>query len=329
MNRFWIGLSGLVFFYLVSIFANFFAPYDYKREDRQMSFCPPYRLRFFDGDRFYIRPFVYGYKKVRVDAGYTQFVEDRNKKYFMRFFKSGRLFAFDGDRMIYLLGADVRGRDILSRLIYAGRISLSIGIIGAVISFFLGMLFGGVAGYYGGIVDSIIMRATEMLMLIPGFYLMLSLRAVFPLNIDQRMVYIMIVVIMSLIGWASLSRVIRGQVLSISKQPFVLSAKAIGLSDIAIIFRHVLPHTLSYVVVAITLSIPGYILGESALSLIGLGIQEPYVSWGNMLSESMNIAQIYLHPWILFPGLCIFLVVLFYNLFGDGLRDVLDYRSNI
>ncbi len=329
MSRLLIGLLGLGFFYFVALFADFVAPYDYRQEDRDMSFCPPYKLRFYDGQHIYIRPFVYPYKKRISRDGYVEFVEDRSVKRFMRFFKEGRLFGFDGDGMVYLLGADVRGRDYLSRLIYAGRISLSIGIIGALISFSLGMLFGAIAGYYGGVVDSIVMRATEMLMLIPGFYLILGLRAVFPLDIDQRMVYVMIVVIMSLIGWASLSRVIRGQVLSIASQPFVLSARAIGMSDIQIIIKHILPHTFSYVVVALTLSIPGYILGESALSLIGLGIQEPYVSWGNLLSETMNIAQIYLHPWILAPGLCIFMVVFFYNLLGDGLRDVLDYNRAV
>ncbi len=327
MRRLILGLAILGFFYLISIFAPVIAPYDYRREDRTMSYCPPQALRFYDGKRFYLRPFVYPYAKVRNEDGLVMYKEDRSRKIFLRFFYRGHLFGFDSDKMVYLLGADARGRDYLSRLIFAGRISLSIGLIGAGISFLIGMLVGGIAGYFGGWIDNLLMRLCEMIMLIPGFYLMLALRAVFPLNIDSRMVYLMIVVIMSFIGWASLSRVIRGQVLSISQRPFVLSAKAIGMSDLEIIIRHILPHTLSYVLVAITLSIPGYILGESALSLLGLGIQEPYVSWGNMLSSAMNIAQIYLHPWVLIPGGAIFLVVMGYNLLGDGLRDVLDLRT--
>ncbi len=327
MRRLILGIGILSFFYILSIFAPVIAPYDYRREDREMSYCPPQVLRFFDGTRLYLRPFVYPYVKVRDEDGLVVYKEDRSRKIFLQWFYKGHLFGFKEKKMVYLLGSDSRGRDYLSRLIFAGRISLSIGLIGAGISFFIGMLVGGIAGYFGGWIDNLLMRISEMVMLIPGFYLMLALRAVFPLDMDSRMVYLMMVVIMSFIGWASLSRVIRGQVLSIARKVFVLSARAIGMSDVEIIFRHVLPHTLSYVLVAITLSIPGYILGESALSLLGLGIQEPYVSWGNMLSSAMNIAQIYLHPWVLCPGAAIFLVVMGYNLLGDGLRDVLGLQT--
>ncbi len=329
MKKLFVSLVGLGFFYLLAIFADFFAPYPADREDRTMSYCPPYKLRFYDGQTFYLRPFVYPYRKVKGEDGFVEYREDHSRKWFVHFFRNGRFFSFDGDKMIYLLGADLRGRDLLSRMIYGARISLSVGIIGVAISFSLGLLIGGIAGYYGGIVDMVIMRICELVMLIPAFYLMLSLRAVFPINMDQKLVYLMIVVIMSLIGWASLSRVIRGQVLSISQKGFVLSAKAIGMPDLAIIVKHILPHTFSYVIVAITLSIPGYILGESALSLIGLGIQDPYVSWGSLLSSATNIAQIWLHPWLLFPGGCIFVVVFLYNLLGDALRDVLDASDYI
>ncbi len=327
MKRLILGSFILGAFYLISIFAPVIAPYDYRREDRSMSFCPPQVLRFYDGTRFYVRPFVYPYKKVRKKEGIVVYEEDRTRKIFLRWGYKGHLFGFDTDKMVYLLGADSRGRDYLSRLIFAGRVSLSIGLIGAGISFLLGMLVGGVAGYFGGWLDNLLMRVCEMVNLIPGFYLMLTLRAVFPLTMDSRMVYLMIVIIMSFIGWASLARVVRGQVLSISRRPFVLSAKAIGMSDWEIILRHVLPHTFSYVLVSLTISIPGYILGESALSLLGLGIQEPYVSWGNMLASAMNITQVYLYPWILLPGGAIFFVIMGYNLIGDGLRDVLNLRT--
>ncbi|MCX7726345.1 MAG: ABC transporter permease [Chitinispirillaceae bacterium] len=168
------------------------------------------------------------------------------------------------------------------------------------------------------------MRFAECFMLVPGFFLMLALRSAFPMKLSSVEVYFLIVIILSLIGWAGFARVIRGMALSISKREFVIAAKAIGASDLRIILRHILPQTLSYSIVSMTLSIPSYILGESALSLIGLGIQEPYSSWGNMLSAAMSVADIQYHPWILIPGLFIFLAVTAFNFVGDGLRDAVD-----
>ena len=201
---------------------------------------------------------------------------------------------------------------------------MSIGLIGVAISFLLGLVVGGAAGYFGGKVDNILMRLCEMFMLVPGFYLMLALRTAFPSNLNSVQIYFLIIVIFSFIGWASLARVIRGMSISLKEREYVLAAKALGVSDAGIIFRHILPHTVSYSIVAITLSIPSYILGESALSLIGLGIQDPYASWGNMLSEAMGIIQITFAPWILIPGLFIFVTVICFNIIGDNLRDALD-----
>jgi peptide/nickel transport system permease protein len=208
--------------------------------------------------------------------------------------------------------------------VYGSRVSLTIGFFGVAITFFLGFLIGGISGYYGGKVDSVLMRFAECFMLVPGFFLMLALRSAFPVKLSSTAVYILIVVIMSFIEWAGFARIIRGMALSISKQDFVKAAKALGASDLRIIALHVLPQTLSYAIVALTLIIPAYILGESTLSFIGLGIQDPQASWGNLLSAAMNVSDIQYHPWILVPGIFIFLAVMAFNFVGDGLRDALD-----
>jgi peptide/nickel transport system permease protein len=225
---------------------------------------------------------------------------------------------------IYLIGADAVGRDLFSRIVYGSRVSLTIGFLGVLMTAFLGFFIGGLAGYYGGKTDWVLMRFAECFMLVPSFFLMLALRSAFPMRMSSTEVYFLIVVILSFIGWAGFSRVVRGMTLSISQRDFVTAARASGASDFRIIFIHVLPQTMSYAIVSMTLSIPGYILGESALSLIGLGIQDPQASWGNLLSAAMNISDIQFHPWILTPGIFIFLVVTAFNFVGDGLRDALD-----
>jgi peptide/nickel transport system permease protein len=192
------------------------------------------------------------------------------------------------------------------------------------ISFALGLLIGGIAGYFGGRVDNVLMRLCEMVMMVPGFYLLLALRAAVPDNFTSLQVYFAIVIILSFIGWAGLARVIRGMCLSLRERDYVLAAKTLGLNDLQIIVRHILPHTVSYSIAALMLSVPGYILGESALSLIGLGIQDPFASWGNMLSDAMSIVRIHFAPWILWPAFFIFLSVVCFNVVGDALRDALD-----
>ena len=225
---------------------------------------------------------------------------------------------------VYLFGADARGRCLFSRICYGSRVSMSIGLLGSAITFVLGMFVGGVSGYFGGKIDVVIQRVCEMVMMIPGFYLMLALRSALPMDLPSTQVYLMLVVIMALIGWAGFARVIRGLVLSIRSHDYVLAAQALGARKSRIIVRHVLPNTLSYAIISVTLGIPAYILGESGLSLIGLGIQDPEASWGNLLSEAMAIHQIKFHPWILLPGLLIFLAVVAFNMLGDGLRDAFD-----
>lgn len=330
------GLT-LILFYLGAVFADFLSPYSYENEDRNYSYCPPMKIKFFNEHGRLCRPYVVGVY-FTFDAFHKRvYTQDKFRKYAIKIFTKGdeyrllgfipcryHLFGVDAPGRIHLWGADARGRDLFSRLLYGARISLSIGLIGVTISFTLGLLVGGISGYYGGQWDHIIMRLCEMFMMVPGFYLMLALMVIVPPDFNSLQIYISIVVILSFIGWASLARVIRGMSISLREREYVLAAKALGLSDFAIIVKHILPHTISYSIVAIMLSIPGYILGEAALSLIGLGIQDPIPSWGNLLSEAMGIIRIKFAPWILLPGLFIFVTVICFNIVGDALRDYLD-----
>ncbi len=336
-NRMAVGCGVVLFLlYTTAIFADFLSPYSFKNEDRSYSFCPPMKIEILDDNR---KPglFVYGYY-FQFDEFHKRIYEiDKEKKYPLKFFVQGdsykllglwkchrHLFGVEAPGRIHLWGADSRGRDLFSRILYGGRISLSIGVVAILISFSIGLWVGGIAGYYGGRIDNFLMRVCEMVMIVPGFYLMLALRAAFPENLSSLEVYLWLVLIFSFIGWASLARIIRGMSISLKEREYVLAAKSLGLSDFAIIIKHILPHTLSYSIIAVMLSIPGYILGESALSLLGLGIQDPYASWGNLLSEAMGILQIQFAPWILLPGFFIFLTVICFNVVGDALRDCLD-----
>jgi len=340
-NRFAvICIVVLCLLYAGAIFADFLSPYSYKNEDRNYSYCPPIPVKIIDNGKL-AWPFIHGIKLTFDEYNKRVYVVDTDKKYPIRLFVKGdeykllgliparhHLFGISEEGRIYLLGADARGRDIFSRLLFGGRISLSIGLIGVLISFSIGLIVGGIAGYWGGKIDNILMRICEMFMMVPGFYLLLALRAAVPDNFSSVQVYFSIILILSFIGWASLARIIRGMCLSLREREYVLAAKSLGLTDLQIIIRHILPHTLSYSIFAVMLSIPGYILGESALSLIGLGIQDPFASWGNMLSDAMSIIRIKFAPWILFPAFFIFLTVICFNVIGNALRDCLDPMLN-
>ncbi len=330
-------LSILCLLYFTAVFADFISPYTYDSEVRSHSYAPPSKIHFKDAYGNLTWPYVYGISFTFDEYHKRVYTEVVNEKYHFGFFVKGdkykflgiiptdrHLFGVEAPGRVYLWGADSRGRDLFSRILYGARVSLSIGLIGVSISFTLGLLVGGISGYYGGRVDSIIMRGCEMFMMIPGFYLMLALRSAVPDSFNSFQIYLAIVVILSFIGWAGLARIIRGMAISLRQREYVLAAKTLGLSDLKIIIRHILPHTLSYSIVAIMLSIPGYILGEAALSLIGLGIQDPIASWGNLLTDAMAIAHIKLHPWILIPGFFIFITVICFNVVGDVLRDCFD-----
>jgi len=341
-----VSLFVLVFLYTIAVLAEIIAPYSATCECRKKPYHPPTSIHFFDTDGFSFIPFVYQYR-IEVNQYYEKvYVPIQNsassKRHYLHLFIKGEpyklwgivpgnihLFGVKEPAHLYLLGSDWNGRDILSRLIYGARISLSVGIIGIFISFSLGMIIGGISGYFGGMMDTILMRLVEIIMCFPDFYLLLALRAAFPLDLNSTAIYLLIIGIMSFIGWAGMARVIRGIILSVREREYIVAARSQGSHHISIIIKHALPNTLSYAIVAATLSIPGYILGEAALSMLGLGISEPQASWGNMLTASMNLSDMVEHPWILVPSVAIFITIMAFNLLGDGLRDAFDPGSLI
>jgi len=327
-------------FYLAAIFAPFFSPYPYDEEDMDYLWAPPTRIHFFDFQRkIFFKPFIYAYK-YKIDEYYQRhYYEDKSEIYPVKFFVRGfkykilgifecDIHLFGADKKIYILGADNKGRDLFTRILYGARISLSIGVIASLISFSIGLIVGGISGYFGGRLDNIIMRIVEMFMMIPSFYLLLALRASFPPNLSSTQIYFLIVIILSFIGWAQIARIIRGMALSLKERDYVYAAKALGVSDFKIIISHILPHTLSYALVAIVLSIPGYILAEAGLSLLGLGIQEPEASWGNLLSSALGIVKIRIYPWMMIPAIFILLTTVSFNLIGEALREILNPKEN-
>ena len=353
------GAVLLIIFYIAVIAADFVAPYNPYISQADGSLLPPTQILWTTQDGRFIGPHVYpttqsptdvetGKRSLNVDfeqpspirllvKGETYpFLQVRlplppsfeEVELFSGIPLDRHLFGTVGPGKLNLLGTDEQARDQFSRLLFGGRISLFIGLVGIIISFPLGMIVGGIAGYFGGWLDAVLMRLVEVLMTIPGIYLLVALAAVLPPSLTSAQRFLLIVLITSFIGWSGLARVIRGQVLSLKEQEFVQAAKAMGATPWRIIVRHVLPQTATYIIISATLAVPGFIVSESVLSLIGLGIQQPDPSWGNLLSVSTNASILVLQPWLICPpALLIILTVLSFNLLGDGLRDALDPRS--
>lgn len=338
-----IALIVLGIIYFALFFADFIAPYTKDFSDRTMAYVPPSKIFVIDENDKFSKPYTYNYTR-SFDNENLRIVYnlDRSQKHYVKFFAKGQPYKFlgiipasrhlvttDSDGRLFLLGTDINGRDVFSRLLFGGRISMTIGFLALFVLFPIGLLYGGIAGYFGGIVDTLMMRFAEAIMSIPSFYLLIILASILPAGMTSVQRFILIVVILAMIGWAGFARVVRGMVLSIKNQEFVQAAKSIGASRLRIIVKHILPQTASFVIVAMTLSVPSYILSESGLSFLGLGIQQPDASWGNMLKEAQEYTNIIYRPWLLTPGFLIFIAVLAFNLIGDTIRDVLDPKSKV
>ena len=334
-------LLGIIYFML--LFADFIAPYTKDFSDRSMAYVPPSKIFVIDENGKFSAPYTYNYKRefdpVNLRIRYSL---DRSQKHYIKVFAQGQPYKFwgvipmkrhlittDRNGRLFLLGTDINGRDVFSRLLFGGRISMTIGFLALFVLFPIGLLYGGIAGYFGGKTDMLMMRFAEAIMCIPSFYLLIILASILPSGMTSIQRFMLIVIILALIGWAGFARVVRGMVLSVKNQEYVQAARSIGASRLGIIVKHILPQTTSYVIVAMTLSVPGYILSESGLSFLGLGIQQPDASWGNMLKEAQEYTNILYRPWLLTPGFLIFVAVLSFNLIGDTIRDVLDPKSKV
>ncbi|ENH96871.1 binding-protein-dependent transport system inner membrane protein [Gracilibacillus halophilus YIM-C55.5] len=333
------SLLCLIVFYIIVLFANFIAPQDATEYDSDYANAPPMQLHFFDEEgNFHLRPFVYGIESTRHPETYRKvFVEDREVKYPVQFFTEGseykflglfptniHLFGVEDPGEIFILGTDGMGRDLFSRIVLGSQVSLSIPLVGVAISLIIGLIIGGISGYFGGWTDAIIQRIIEIFRSFPTLPLWMALSAAIPAGIEVVKMYFYIVIIISFIEWTGLARVVRGQFMSLKKEEFVLAAKIAGVSTGKIIRKHLMPGIMSYLVVSITLAIPGMILAETAMSFLGLGIRSPATSWGVLLQEAQQIENVALYPWKLIPLFFVIFSVLCFNFFGDGLRDASD-----
>ncbi len=339
-----ISLVVLAILYFVSIFADFFAPFGPLERFKDFNDAPPTGIHLINTDGKLSRPCIYETKReLNTDTFKYEYSEDSSKSHTIRFFVKTepykllgfipmrhKLFGLENRQVpLLLFGSDRLGRDVFSRILYAGRISLFIGFGGVTVAFILGSILGGISGYYGGVVDEAIQRVIEVLISVPDIPIWIALSAALPRDWGTINIYLAITLILSIRGWTGLARVVRGRIISLREEEFALAAKAAGASDRRIIFKHLLPAFSSYLIVHITLAIPGIILGETALSFLGLGIRPPAVSWGTLLQEAQDVNVLANFPWMLLPALFVVGAILMFNFVGDGLRDAADpYASS-
>lgn len=340
-----VSAGMLIILYFVAIFPQFVAPYDPYEPMIQFKQVPPTRVHIRDTEGQLQRPFVYKHdRSMDPETFAITYVEDTSIRYPILFFVHGfeyellglwetdlHLFGLppdaEGIQGIFAVGTDRLGRDMFSRVSYGARISLSMGMISVFMSLILGVILGGISGYYGGRIDVIIQRVIEFIRTIPTIPLYMTLSAALPNDWPVTWVYFGLTMILALVGWTWMARVVRGRFLAMREEDFVLAARLNGSSEMRVILRHMLPSFLSYIIAALTLSIPNMILWETGLSFIGLGLRPPAISWGVLLQEAMNLRSLVLAPWVLAPGVAVVLSVLAFNFLGDGLRDAADPYS--
>jgi peptide/nickel transport system permease protein len=335
-----VGTGILILFYIVAIFAEFVAPYDPEEFFVRYKLTPPSNIHIFHEGKLKW-PFVYRIERTR-DPETLSYIynEDTSTLYPIQLFSKGveyklwglipldvHLFGLDVPREeqgVFIFGADRMGRDIFSRLCYGARISLSIGLVGVFLSLTIGILLGGMSGYYGGTVDTIIQRVIEFIRTMPHTPLWMALSAALPPDWPVLRVYFGITLILSLVNWTGMARVVRGRFLALREEDFVLAARLSGSNEIRIILRHMAPSFLSHIIASLTLSIPGTILAETGLSYIGLGLRAPAISWGVLLREAQNVRSLAQAPWVFAPAIAVITTVFAFNFMGDGLRDAAD-----
>jgi len=330
----------LAAFYASIFVSEFLAPYDLHTRDARHIYAPPQQLQLFHDGKF-VGPFVYGYSmQLNLQTMKREFRPDESRVQPLRFFCSGDEYEFWGmvkgsfhlvcpaeGGTFFLFGTDRLGRDVLSRIVYGTRISLTVGLLGIAVSFLIGIVLGGISGYYGGWIDNVIQRFIEMVRSFPELPLWMALSAALPVTWSPVLVYFGITIILGLLDWPGLARAVRSKLLALREEDFATAAVLMGAKPTRVIGRHLLPSFTSHLIASLTLSVPSMILGETALSFLGLGLRPPVTSWGVLLNEAQNINVVALYPWLMLPVLPVFIIVLAFNFFGDGLRDAADpYR---
>ena len=332
-----VSLLFLLFSYDSVLISEVIAPYDLHSRDSGFIYAPPQRVHLFHEGRF-VGPFVYPLDfTLNMETLKREYVADRSEPQRIRFFCSGEEYNFwdlfdatfhfvcpPEDGTLFLMGTDRLGRDMFSRLTYGARISLTIGLVGVTLSYAIGIVVGGIAGYFGGIFDSIVQRLTEVLRSIPELPLWMALSAALPVTWDPRLIYLGITVILALLDWPSIARAVRSKLFALREEDYVAAAEMMGAKPSRIISRHLLPNFTSHLIASASLTIPTMILAETALSFLGLGLRPPITSWGVLLNEAQNIEAVALYPWLLMPMVPVMLVVLAFSFLGDGLRDAID-----